>query len=115
MAGVTKHPPGRAVGAAPNHRSGKADRQGWRQAADRCDRRLRRLRCGGRTERTQTAIHDGVSLACGLAGGGYGAGFGADLGSVGGPVGPVVDGNLGGGAVGSVIGEGIVDGIEDLL
>jgi hypothetical protein len=105
------------VCTAPSHRSGKADRQRWRQAADRCDRRLRRLRCGGRTERTQTAIHDGVSLAGGLAGAGYGARFGADLGSAGGPVGSVVDGILGGGVVGSGIGigEGIVYGIGDLL
>ncbi|PBC92950.1 hypothetical protein SAMN05446589_10065 [Streptomyces sp. OV198] len=72
-------------------------------AATRC---LRRLRCGVRTERTQTAIHDSASLAGGLADAGNGAETGAEVGFVGGPVGTVVDGVVGGG-LGDVVGIGI--------
>ncbi|MBP2055655.1 hypothetical protein J2Z21_008671 [Streptomyces griseochromogenes] len=71
-------------------------------AATRC---LRRLRCGVRTERTQTAIHDGASLAGGLAGAGNGAETGAEVGFVGGPVGTVGDGVVGG-VLGEVVGIG---------
>ncbi|WP_327426047.1 hypothetical protein [Streptomyces sp. NBC_01236] len=88
---------------------GAIDLEGQRQAADRCHRCLRRLRCGGRTERTQTAIHDGASLVGGLAGAGNGDEIGAEVGFGGGPVGAVVGGVVGGvlsGVVGSGIGEG---------
>jgi hypothetical protein len=68
--------------------------------------RPRRLRCGGRTEWPQTAVHAGAGLTSGLVGVGYRARIAAKAGTFAGPVGTVSA---------TVVGGGVGEGIEDLL